>query len=120
MLRIGSWIVKHSIFDSETGIRAADFIRTMYTNIDDRIAVFAFAFTPLAAKVFKHKKSLRIENQEECQEEWSRSKKSKFSYTKPTVCKVNKIFDDFKSSKVCDVNNSRKCVTDRKVAAFPV
>ena len=87
-------IVKHSIFNSETGIRA--FIRTMYTNIDDRIAAFTFAFTPLASKVFKHKKWLRVESEEERQEEWSRSKKSKFSYTKPTVGKVNKIFDDFK------------------------
>ena len=46
-------------------------------------------FTPLASKVFKHKKRLRVENEEECQEEWSRSKKSKFIYTKPTVGKVN-------------------------------
>ena len=71
----------------------------MYTNIDDRIAAFTFAFTPLASKVFKHKKRLRVENEEECQEEWLRSKKSKFSYTKPIVDKVNKAFNDFKSSK---------------------
>ena len=109
-------IVKHSIFNSEIGIRAADFIRTMYTNIDDRIAAFTFAFTPLAYKVFKHKKMLRVENEEER----SRSKKSKFSYTKPTVDKVNKAFNDFKSSKGFNVNNSRKCATDRKVTTLPV
>ena len=45
---------------SETGIRAADFIRTVHTNIDDRIAAFTFDFTPLAYKVFKHKKKLRV------------------------------------------------------------
>ena len=44
-------IVKHSIFNSVTGIQAADFIRTIYTNIDDKIAAFKFAFTPLAHKV---------------------------------------------------------------------
>ena len=33
-------IVKYSIFNSETGIRAADFIRSIYTNIDDRMAAF--------------------------------------------------------------------------------
>ena len=45
---IENWfrIVKHSILYSETGIRAADFIRTVYNNIDDRIAAFKFAFTP--------------------------------------------------------------------------
>ena len=89
----------------------------MYTNIDDRIAAFTFAFTPLASKVFKHKKRLRVENEEECQEEWSRSKKSKFSYTKPTVDKVNKAFNAFKSSKGFNV---RKCATDRKVTTLPV
>ena len=68
-------IVKHSILNSENGIRAADFIRTVYNNTDDRIAAFKFAFTPLAHKVFKLKKRLR-ENEEECKEEWSRSKKS--------------------------------------------
>ena len=38
-----SRIVKHSILNSENGIRAADFIRTVY-NIDDRIAAFKFAY----------------------------------------------------------------------------
>ena len=52
-------IVKHSILNSETGIRAADFIRTVYNNIDDRIAAFKFAFTTLAHKVFTLKKRLR-------------------------------------------------------------
>ena len=45
-------IVKHSILNSETGIRAADFIGTVYSNIDDRIAAFKFDFSPLAHKVF--------------------------------------------------------------------
>ena len=111
-------IVNHSIFNSETGKRAADFIRTMYTNIDDKIAAFTFAFTPLASKVFEHKKRLCVENEEECQEEWSRSKKSKFSHTKPTVDNVNIAFSDFKSSKGFNVTNSRKCETDRKVTTY--
>ena len=62
-------IDKHSIFNSETGIRAADFIRTVYNNIDDRIAAFKFDFTPLAHKVFKLKKRLRVENEEASEEE---------------------------------------------------
>ena len=86
-------IVKHSILNSETGIRAGDFIRTVYNNIDDRIAAFKFAFTPLAHEVFKPKKRLRVENEEE----WSRSKKSKFSYIKPIAYKVSTIFTNFKS-----------------------
>ena len=48
--------MKHSIFNSETGIQASDFIRTVYTNIYDRVAAFTFAFIPLANKVFKPKK----------------------------------------------------------------
>ena len=85
-------IVKHSILNSEKGIPSADFIRTVYNNRDDRIAAFKFAFTPLEHKVLKLKKRLRVENEEECKEEWSRSKKSNFSYTKPTNDKVSKIF----------------------------
>ena len=68
-------------------------------NIDDRIAAFKFAFTPLAHKVFKPKKRTRIENEEECKEEWSRCKKSKFSYTKPIIEKVSEVFTSFKASK---------------------
>ena len=33
-------IVKHSIISLETGMQAGDFIRTLFTNIDDRIAAF--------------------------------------------------------------------------------
>ena len=43
--------MKHSIFNSETGVQAADFIKTIYTNIDDKVAAFKFAFTTLARKV---------------------------------------------------------------------
>ena len=111
-------IVKHSILNSETGIRAADFIRTVYNNVDDRIAAFKFAFTPLAHKVFKPKKRLRVENEEECKEEWSRSKKSKFSYTKPTADKVSKIFKNFKSSKSCNVESLSERSTNREVASI--
>ena len=62
-------IVKHCILNSETGIRAADVIRTVYNNIDDRIVAFKFAFTPLAHKVIKLKKRLRVENEKEWKEE---------------------------------------------------
>ena len=111
-------IVKHSILNSETGIRAADFIRTVYNNIDDRIAAFKFTFTSLAHKVFKPKKRLRVENEEECKEEWSRNKKSKFSYTKPTADKVSKIFKNFKSSKSCNVEGLSERSTNREVASI--
>ena len=55
-------------------MQAGDFIWTLYTKIDDRIAALKFAFTPLAHEVFKSKKRVRVENEEECKEEWSRSK----------------------------------------------
>ena len=110
-------IVKHSILNSETGIRAADFIRTVYNNIDDRIAAFKFAFTPLTHKVFKLKQRL-CKNEEEYKEEWSRSKKSKFSYTKPTVDKVSTIFTNFKSSKSFNVESLSKHSTNREVATI--
>ena len=107
-------IVKHSIFNSETLMQAGDSIRTLYKNIDDRIAAFKFAFTPLAHKVFKSKKRVSVENEEECKEEWSRSKRSKLSYTKPTIDKVKTVFASLKSSKnimnVEESSNSR--VTD--------
>ena len=111
-------IVKHSILNSETGIQAGDFIRTVHNNIDDRIASFKFAFTPLAHKVFKPKERLRVENEEECKEEWSRSKKSKFSYTKPIADKVSTIFTNFKSSKSFYVESSSKCSTNRGVSTL--
>eukprot|EP00800_Vazella_pourtalesii_P014675 TRINITY_DN3778_c0_g1_i6.p1 TRINITY_DN3778_c0_g1~~TRINITY_DN3778_c0_g1_i6.p1 ORF type:complete len:241 (-),score=17.20 TRINITY_DN3778_c0_g1_i6:49-771(-) len=107
-------IVKHSIFNSETGIQAADFIRTIYTNIDDRIAAFKFAFTPLAHKVFKPKKRTRIENGDECKEEWSRCKKSKFSYTKPNIEKVSEVFTSFKTSE-CLMNTESIMSVERQV-----
>ena len=114
LLRILNRIVKHSIFNSETGIQAADFIRTIYTNIDDRIAAFKFAFTPLAHKVFKPKKRTRIENEEECKEEWSRCKKSKFSYTKPNIEKVSEVFTSFKASK-CLMNTESIMSVEKQV-----
>ena len=64
-------------------------------------------FTTLAHEVFKLKKRLR-KNEEECKEEWPGSKKSKFSYTKPTVDKVTTIFRNFKSSKIFNVESLRK------------
>ena len=67
--------MKHSIFNSETGILAGDFIRTLYTNIDDIIAASKFALTPLAHKVFKSKKIVRVKDEKECKE-WSRSKRT--------------------------------------------
>ena len=111
-------IVKHCILNSETGIRAADFIRTVYNNIEDRIEAFKFAFTPLAHEVFKLKKRLRVENEEECKEEWSRSKKSKFTYAKPTDVKVSKIFFNFKSSKSFNVESLSIHSTNREVATI--
>ena len=55
-------IVKHSIFKSETNIRPGDFIRTIYSHIDDRMAAFQFAFQPLAQK-------RELVNEEHCKEE---------------------------------------------------
>ena len=70
-------LVKHS---SQTG---ADSIATIYKNIE----AFKFGFTPLG-KVFTPKKKIHVEN--ECEEEWSRSKKCKFSYNKRTIGNVVK------------------------------
>ena len=75
---IENWfrIVKYSIFKSETNIKAGDFIRTIFTHIDDRLATFKFAFQPLAHKVFKSKKrQYEVINEEECKEEWGKRKK---------------------------------------------
>ena len=43
---------------------------------------------------------LIVENEEECKEEWSRSrsKRGKLSYIKPTVDKVSKVFSRLKST----------------------
>ena len=93
-------IVKHSIYNSETGMRAADFIRSIYINIDDRIAAFKFAFTSLANKVFKPKKrKIQIENEENSKEEWSKRKKSKISYIHPSTSKIGSVFNSIKSNK---------------------
>ena len=46
-----------------------------------------FALIPLPHKVFYPKKKTRIENEDECKEEWSRNKKSKFTYTKQILKK---------------------------------
>ena len=37
--------------------------------------------------MFYPKKKTRIENEDECKEEWSRNKKSKFTYTKQILKK---------------------------------
>ena len=47
-------IVKHNIFDTDSRLKAADFIRLININIDDRIAAFVFGISSLASKVFKH------------------------------------------------------------------
>ena len=78
----GFRIVKHSILNSESRIKAADFIRSIYVNIDVRIAAFKFASTRLASKVFKPKKrKIQVEDEENYKEEWSKRKKTKLSYT---------------------------------------
>ena len=59
-----------------------------------------------------------VENEEECKEEWSRSKKSKFSYTKPIADKVSTIFTNFKSSKSFYVKSLSKCSTNRGVSTL--
>ena len=46
-------IVKNSIFASNLHIRAGDFIRTMYSNIHDRISAIKFGFNPLGSKYLK-------------------------------------------------------------------
>ena len=62
-------------------------LRTVYNNIDDRIVAFKFAFTPLAHKVFKFKKRLRVENEEE----WSRSKKSGLEVRRVNLVILNQL-----------------------------
>ena len=97
---IENWfrIVKYSIFKSETNIKAGDFIRTIFTHIDDRLATFKFAFQPLAHKVFKSKKrQYEVINEEECKEEWGKRKKLRRSYIKPVPSqKIEKVFDSFR------------------------
>ena len=92
-------IVKHSIYNSDDRLRAADFIRTIYVNIDDRIAAFKFAFTPFAHKVFKLKRKLLVENEEDCKEEWSRRKKSKISYINSSKDKISRVFESMLPNK---------------------
>ena len=76
---IENWfrIVKQSILKSETGIEAGDFIRTMYTLIDDRLAAFKFAFQPLDHRVLNSKEASRCNYEEECKEEWAKRKREK-------------------------------------------
>ena len=100
-------IVKNIIFNSKTGIQTADFIRTIYTNMDDRIAAFKFTLTQLAHKLYKHKQRIRV-NEAECKGELSRSKKFKFCYTKQTIGNVRKGFASFKSSMKLE-NSTSKC-----------
>ena len=88
-------IVNHSILNSDTGVQASISLR-LFTRI-----LTIYTFTSLARKVFIHKKRIRIENEEECKEKWSKSKKSKFSYNKPTIEKVSKVFT---SSSKCLMN----------------
>ena len=112
-------IVKHSIFTPETNIKAADFIRKIYSNIEDRIAAFIFGFSPLAHKIFKPKKRVHVENEEECKEEWSRSrsKRGKLSYIKPTVDKVSKVFSRLKSTISSNVDVlSNECQANKELA----
>ena len=109
-------IVKHNIFTSETNIQAADFIR-IYSNIEDRIAAFKFGFSPLAHKIFKPKKRVRVENEEESKEEWSRSKRGKHSYIKPTVDKVSKVFSRSQSTTSSNVEVlSNECQANKELA----
>ena len=71
-------IVKHSILNSDSRFKAADFIRSIYAYIDDRIATFKFAFTRLESKVFKPKKrKFQLEDEENCKEECSKGKRIK-------------------------------------------
>ena len=48
--------LSNNIFDSDSRLKAADFIRLIYTIIDDEIAAFKFGFSNFAGKVFKQKK----------------------------------------------------------------
>ena len=82
-------IVKHPIFESNI-----HFIRTMYSNIYDRISAFKFGFHPLASRIFKAKKrKLEVPNEEDCKEKWSRRSKIHRSYTTPDIDNVDKFFD---------------------------
>ena len=104
-------IVKHNIFDTDSRLKAADFIRSIYINIDDRIAAFKFSFSRLAGKVFKQKKrKCQVEeNEEECKEEWSKRKKNKLSYIQPSKSRIDKAFKGIIKGK----SNSLKTVKCR-------
>ena len=103
-------IVKHNIFDTDSRLKAADCIRSIYINIDDRMAAFKFSFSRLAGKVFKQKKrKCQVENEEECKEEWSKRKKNKFSYIQPSKSRIDKAFKGIIKGK----SNSLKTVKCR-------
>ena len=49
-------IVKYSVFDGKLNIKAADVIRQIYPNIQERVAAFRFGFEATAKKVFVPRK----------------------------------------------------------------
>ena len=113
-------IVKHPIFETKVNVRAGDFIRTMYDNINDRISAFNFGFHPLAPKIFKsRKRKLEIENEQDSKEKWCRRSKCQKSYINPNLCKLDKVFEavnvvnkvegkSIKKRKNSDLANPRK------------
>ena len=85
-------IRKHPILETKVNVRAGDFIRTMYDNINDRISAFNFGFHPLTPKIFKsRKRKLEIENKQDSKEKWCRRSKCQKSYINPNLCKLDKV-----------------------------
>ena len=59
-------------------MRVGDFIRCIFTQIGDRLAIFEFAFQPLGHEVFKVEEKVReATNEEESREIWGKRKRKK-------------------------------------------
>ena len=108
-------IVKYSIFDGKLNIKAADFIRQIYPNIQERVAAFRFGFEAIAKKVFvpkKRKLSQAIPEEELCYEKWSKRKKFNSSYIYPQINKIKKAFGQFHTKRHCS-NVTKRFVKDQ-------
>ena len=71
----------------------------------------------LVLAIFKLKQRVRVENEEECKGEWSRSKRGKFSYIIPTVDKVSEVFSRLKSTTSSNVEVlSNECQANKELA----
>ena len=75
----------------------------------------------MASKVFKPKKrKIQVEDEENCKEEWSKRKKAKLSYIKPSKNKICKAFTNVINKSVGEMNmmgnsKSREVLTSKEV-----